>query len=242
VLAWWKENPADWRALRQKIHDRYTHHAGTMRDRNGYELNTASTIAALLLGKGDFVETLRLAFNLGWDADNNAATCGAILGVVKGRRWMDAQGWVIVDRYTNKTRDGMPADETITGFGDKLVALARRVIATQGGEEVSKVVRIRVESPANVEPLPRPLDRMASLRKELLPAVERGLTGSKEEQARAAYLAVCLGEGQRLYRERPREWDTAMTALQGYPAVLRNLKEAPDPAGMRLRARVPDGK
>src|SRR5262249_53265980 len=148
VLDWWKEDPTDWRSARRKIHDRYTHHGGQMRDRNGYELNTASTIAALLFGRADFAETLRLAFNFRWDADNNAATCGAILGVIRGRKWMDAQGWVVRDLYANRTRDGMPEDETITSFGDKLVALARRVILENGGEEASvggkRVVRIRV--------------------------------------------------------------------------------------------------
>lgn len=78
VHTWWKADPKDWCAMRKKIRDRYTHHGGNaMRDKNGYELNTAATIAALLYGGGDFAETLRLAFNFGWDADNNAATCGA---------------------------------------------------------------------------------------------------------------------------------------------------------------------
>ena len=91
-----------------------------MRDRNGYELNTGSIIAALLYGEGDFVKTLIAAFNFGWDADCNAATAGTILGVMKGYRWMLAQGWPIVDRYKNTTRENMPADETITSFADRL--------------------------------------------------------------------------------------------------------------------------
>ena len=80
---------------------------------NGFELNTASTIAALLYGEGDFSKTLMTAFNFGWDADNTAATAGTILGVIKGHRWMMSQGWIIVDRYKNTKRENMPDDETI---------------------------------------------------------------------------------------------------------------------------------
>ena len=128
VLGWWRERPEDWKATRLKMKEKYTKHGGTMRDRNGYELNTAAIIGALLHGQGEFVETLRLAFNFGWDSDCNAATCGAILGVMKGKRWMDERGWVVKDVYKNTCRPGMPQDETITGYGDKLVAVARRVI------------------------------------------------------------------------------------------------------------------
>ena len=106
-----------------------------MRDRNGYELNTGSVIAALLYGGGDFVKTLTAAFNFGWDADCNAATAGTIVGVMKGYRWMLAQGWPIVDRYKNTTRENMPSDETITSFADRLVDLAERVIVEQGGDK-----------------------------------------------------------------------------------------------------------
>jgi len=75
VRRWHREHPDDWRAVRRLIKDKYSLHNGAMRDRNGHELNTASTIAALLYGNGDFTETLRTAFNFGWDADNNAAIC-----------------------------------------------------------------------------------------------------------------------------------------------------------------------
>ncbi|MFH1264289.1 MAG: hypothetical protein ABIK89_01080 [Planctomycetota bacterium] len=42
--------------------------------------------------------------DFGWDADNNAATAGTIIGVIRGRAWMRAQGWQIADRYRNTTR------------------------------------------------------------------------------------------------------------------------------------------
>ena len=96
---WHKEHADDWRATRRLLKDKYSQVDGAMRDRNGYELNTGATIAALLYGQGDFVQTLITAFNFGWDADNTAATAGTIIGVTKGYRWMLAQGWQIVDLY-----------------------------------------------------------------------------------------------------------------------------------------------
>ncbi len=93
---------------------------------DGYELNTAATIAALLYGEGDFIKTLTTAFNFGWDADNTAATAGTIVGVIKGHRWMMGQNWQIVDRYHNTKRENMPEDETITSFADRVIDLAQR--------------------------------------------------------------------------------------------------------------------
>ena len=237
VRDWCRAEPDDWKSVRRRIRDRYTHHGGeAMRDKNGYELNTAATIAALLLGRADLAGTLRLAFNLGWDADNNAATCGAILGVIHGRRWIDAQGWNIRDRYVNRTRDAMPDDETITRFGDTLLSLARQNIREQGGSVNGASIRIVVERPSNVEALPRPLDRREALRAQLLPVIKSDLRREPIDQARAAYLALCLGEADRLRREAPDTWSQAIDALRQYPKVVRNLIDAPEPEAVALKA------
>ena len=110
-----------------------------MRDKNGYELNTASTIAALLYGGGDFVETLRIAFNFGWDADNNASDeRDDRWGSFAGGGGSDTQGWDIKDVYKNNSRDHVPEDETITTFGDRLIAVAEKVIVKSGRREESR--------------------------------------------------------------------------------------------------------
>ena len=132
VRAWHSRYPENWRKTRQLIKEKYSLYNGEMRDRNGYELNTASTIAALLYGKGDFAETLRTAFNFGWDADNTAATAGTIIGVTWGYRRMMQQGWQIVDRYRNTKREGMPENETITSFADRLVDIAEQKYPSAG--------------------------------------------------------------------------------------------------------------
>ena len=239
VIRWHRENPADWRATRRLIKEKYTRHGGGLRDKNGYELNTAAIVGPLLYGGGDFAESLRLAFNFGWDADCTAASVGAVLGVVRGRRWMEAQGWKIVDVYRNTSRDAMPQDETITRFGDRLITVARQVIREQGGEEFTRdgkrFVRIPAETLANVEPLPQPLDRLDELKTQLLPQVEKDLSGVAADCARAAYLAICLGEAERLKKDRPEDWAKALDALRAYPAILNNLFDAPQPSGTRLQ-------
>ena len=134
VRRWHKENPKDWRATRKLTKEKYCKYGGhDMRDRNGVWLNGASTISALLYGDGDFVQTVRNAFNFGWDADNNAAASGAILGVIKGNQWIAAQHWDIKNLFRNTSRDSMPNDETITSFGDRLIALAEHNIRERGG-------------------------------------------------------------------------------------------------------------
>ena len=236
VRAWHAKRPDDWRATRRLIRDKYTRNGGSMRDRNGYELNTAAAVAALLYGNGDFAQTLRLAFNFGWDCDNSAATCGSILGVIKGRRWMDAQGWVVRDVYRNTTRDHMPNDETITGFGDKLVALARRTVKEQGGEEATggdggKRLRIKVEPATPVELLsgPRPRAGLRASRDSEL------RSDDEVARARAAYTAVCLGEAAQVARERPAEWARAVEDLKRREKLLTAIRDAPPPSGPAFR-------
>jgi len=240
VRGWWREHPGDWRQTRRLIKEKYTRHGGGMRDRNGYELNSAAIVAALLYGGDDFTEGLRLAFNMGWDSDCNAATVGTILGVLKGRRWMDAQGWVVKDVYRNTCRDAMPKDETITGYGEKLVRVARSVILENGGREVEiggkKAWRIPREAPANVEPLPAGLDRAAEVRAEWLPRIEKDLDGSPRDRARAAYLALALGESERIRKERPEPWKAAVEELKKFPILVGQIYDAPGPQAGRIKA------
>jgi len=242
VRRWYKENPKDWRATRKLTKDKYCRYGGhDMRDRNGVWLNGASTIAALLYGDGDFVETLRSAFNFGWDADNNAAASGAILGVIKGNKWISAQGWDIKDVFRNTSRDNLPNDETITSFGSRLIDLARRNIAEHGGSEATRkgrsVCRIPLEKPANVEPLPDLKKQSGELRSRLRGDIERGITArtSAQEAARAAYLAICLDFAPELMKSYPERWSQAVAALNRYPKILQVIfYEAPIPAGRRL--------
>jgi len=243
VRLWHKQYPNDWRTTRRLIKEKYAIYDSRMRNQNGYETCTAGTIAALLYGRGDFADTLRYAFNFGWDADNNAATAGAIVGVLKGRRWMRDQDWQIKDLYRNTTRPKMPTNETITGFGNRLVDLAGRVIAENGGEKITRdgkiIYRIRVQQPANIEPVTNAGDNLDKLRTQLRPQIITGLSGVAlpAEQSRAAYLAICLGLADSLSKERPDQWAKAIASLNARQDLLTFLfYESPGTVADRIRA------
>ena len=245
VRKWHREHPQDWRATRRLLRDTYTQAKGGMRDKNGYELMTGSTVAALLYGKGDLPETLRIAFSFGWDADNSAATAGAIVGVMRGYRSMLAREWKIIDRYKNTTRDQMPLDETITSFADRVIDLAEKVLADNGGgrslSPTGPVYRIRTEDPGNIAPLADAAQQTSELRTKLQPAIEAGILTPKTEQerARSAYLAICLDLAPALQKDHPAEWQKAIDALKPYTTVVSNIYDAPPtPLALALRTRA----
>jgi hypothetical protein len=69
IKKWYNENPDDWRKTRKLLKEKYTQAGGTMRDGNGYELITGATIASLLYGQGDFIQSIQTGLNFGWDCD-----------------------------------------------------------------------------------------------------------------------------------------------------------------------------
>ena len=246
VRQWSRQNPKDWRATRKLTKDKYCRYGGQdMRDRNGVWLNGASTVSALIYGDGDFVQTVRYAFNFGWDADNNAAASGAILGVLKGNKSLMAQGWDIKDKFRNTSRDDVPEDETITSYGDRLLAVAERNIIQRGGSKATSngkpVYRIPVEKPANVELLPDLRKQHAALQSQFRGEIEKGVAAgaNSQEKARAAYLAICLDLAAELKQKHPQPWAQALQALAGYPKVMQAIFfEAPFPAGDEIRRKA----
>ena len=200
-----------------------------MRDKNGFELNTASTIAALLYGEGDFSKTLKTAFNFGGDADNTAATAGPIIGVIKGYRWMMSQGWLSVERYKNSKRENMPDDETITSFADRIIDLSEKVIIDNGGQRVIidgiPVYQIFHQKPGNIQKLSNIHDQKINLKKKFEKEVELIIQNSNEKQelARSAYLAICLDIANPLQEKYPDQWDISLAALSEYWRVMQNI-------------------
>jgi hypothetical protein len=245
VRHWHGENPVDWRATRKLIQDKYTRYGGRdLRDRNGVILNGAATIAALLYGEGDFVETVRHAINFGWDCDNNAAMSGTILGVIEGYKWLMSRGWDLQDRYRNTSRDNMPMDETITRFGGRMLELTDLVIREHGGKKMTvagkEVYRLLMEQPANTERLPDLEHEPALLRGRWKEEIERTIAkAGPDGLARAAYLAICMNIAEDLRRNYPAQWRKALTRLQSEAKVMQALfYESPVPAGEALRAKA----
>lgn len=228
VKQWYSKYPDNWHQTRRLLQGKYVKNNNNMRDRNGYELNTGSIVAALLYGNGDFTETLRIAFNFGWDADCTAATCGTVVGTIKGYRWMMSQGWQIVDRYRNTTRDNMPMDETITSFCDRLVDLFEMINNENGGQKTVEnnipVYRIVSEKPGCVLKLASLEEQIKHLQQELGQTIAGNLLyGSRQGKARAAYMAVCLDLNTSLSRQYPEKWKEACYDLSGYWKIMQNL-------------------
>jgi len=244
VRAWHKQYPADWRATRRLIREKYTRYDGAERDRNGCELNTAGVVGAMLYGQNDFIVTATCAFNFGWDADNNAATACTIIGVLKGYRWMMTRKWVIEDIYRNTSRDNMPAVETITGFADRILALAGQAIAENGGRKLTRngeiFYQIPLQTPGNVEPLTDVNSQFVELRTRLRPEIESGILESKSpaERAKAAYMAICLDWASAFSINHPAQWAQSLVALDTYPKLMQLLFFPRVPPGEALRDRA----
>lgn len=234
VRAWHRAHPDNWRETRKLLRDKYTQEGGNFRDVNGFELNTGSIIASMLYGRGDFSESLKHAFNFGWDADCNAATVGTIVGVMRGYRSMMSHNdpydpdWLIVDRYRNVTRDNMPMNETITSFADRVVELFEMINGEQGGlqviEDNIRGYRIPAEPPSPVRPLTSVADQKTMLQAELKESIRKDLlSDERERMARAVYTAVCLETYEDLKNQYPKQWRKGCEQLGGYWKIMNNV-------------------
>ena len=144
----WQAEHADWREARARLHQHYA------TEINGFEIpypvagsiiNGLLAVLALLYGEGDWMQTVAIATSAGYDCDNQAATCGALLGMIHGAaavpahlthelpsrgRWEQAFN----DTYINYSRDGLPAFNRISDIVDRITAVAEQAILSQGGE------------------------------------------------------------------------------------------------------------
>lgn len=153
VLAWYEEHPDDWRATRDKIHEKYYRYS-----QDGYEApvsvisslcNGLCGIMAILYGEGDFMKTVGIATSAGYDCDNQAATCGGLLGVMNG---MDAIPTELTqeclphgewdqpfnDIYINYSRDHLPNYNRISDIVERIANVAEMAIIEQGGEKIEE--------------------------------------------------------------------------------------------------------
>jgi hypothetical protein len=73
----------------------------------------------------------------------------------------------------------------------------------------------------------------AKLKPEIETAIAHG--AAAREQARAAYLAICLGQAPELKQRHPAGWAKAVDALAGYPKVIDVIFYQSGPAGEALR-------
>ncbi|MEM6978326.1 MAG: ADP-ribosylglycohydrolase family protein [Planctomycetota bacterium] len=153
VMQWHHDAPDDWRATRQNIHQKYYRYKT-----DDYEApfskysslpNGLCGIMALLYGNGDFLDTVGIAVSAGYDCDNQAATCAAIIAVMNGSKCIPDQLTKTVvpkrtwetpfnDVYLNYTRDGLPIMNHISDIAERIVDVSELAIQANGGEVLSR--------------------------------------------------------------------------------------------------------
>lgn len=149
----------DWKAARRAIHEKWV--VERKWNQNSTPANGALVLLALLYGEGDFYRTLQYAMALGYDADCNAATAGAVLGARLGFRHVAGlPQFRMPDRYVNQTRPSLPAECPVSAQAAVLLRVCERIILANGGEAISvdgaPGYRILLQAPALTEPLARP--------------------------------------------------------------------------------------
>lgn len=228
VRIWHKlnlQNPAETHRL---LHEKYMLNDELTRNRNGSELNTAAIIAAFLYGNGNFAETIRHSMNFGYDADCNCATLGTLLGAIYGHKRIMNEGWQIVDRYKNTKRDNMPMDETMISFADRVIDVFEMVNMENGGNKSIvngvSVYNIVSEKPAPVYNISSKDAGRSDLVNKLENEIVTGLLkGTRQEMAKAAYMAVSLDLTASLKKKYPKQWKEACYNLSGYWKVMSNI-------------------
>lgn len=152
-----RAHPEDWQAARRVVDDKWRKERKW--NGNSTPVNGALVCLALLYGQDDFYRTLQYAMALGHDADCNAATAGAVVGVRRGFQHLTSlPQFRMPDRYVNKTRPQLPAECPVSQQAETLLRVAERVILANGGQRATidgqPGYRIQLQSPRLVEPLP----------------------------------------------------------------------------------------
>ncbi len=152
VVRWHKENE-QWRDTRKLIHEKYyAYNNGTYQAPVSVVSslqNGLCGIMAILYGRGDYMRTVGIATSAGYDCDNQAATCGGLVGLLNGFSGMGEAAHHIMlnipsrgsweepfnNRYVNTTRDGLPFRTPISEIVDRIAKVARDAILENGGRE-----------------------------------------------------------------------------------------------------------
>lgn len=147
----WHKKYDNWRDTRKEIHNKYYEYK-----KGSYEApvsvvsslqNGLCGIMAILYGQGDYMKTVGIASSAGYDCDNQAATCGALIGVRNGLSGMgdkaiditinipSEQEWEepFNNQYCNYTRDDLPVLTPIDEIVERIAKIAKRAILKNGG-------------------------------------------------------------------------------------------------------------
>ncbi len=150
VVTWHKKYD-NWRDTRKKIHEKYYEYK-----KGSYEApvsvvsslqNGLCGIMAILYGEGDYMKTVGIATSAGYDCDNQAATCAALIGIRNGLSGLgdkaiditinipSQQEWEVPfnNLYCNWTRDDLPVRTPISEIVERIAKIAKTAILENGG-------------------------------------------------------------------------------------------------------------
>jgi len=150
VLAWWKQNPDDWKKTWQLIQDKWDRRdpcpEGALKPFNiDAKLNGAYIALGLLYGAGDFTKTLDVSTRAGQDSDCNPSSAAGILGVMLG-----------YERIPTEWKSGIAAissqkfsftDYTFETISISTEKRAMALIKATGGREEGDRVFVKVQTP-----------------------------------------------------------------------------------------------
>jgi len=152
VIAWHRQNE-DWRKTRKMIFDKYFSYRkgdyiAPVSDVSSL-VNGLFGIMAILYGEGDFVKTTSIAVSAGLDCDNQAATCGGLIGVLHGAAAIPHRlthglyknpVWEkpFNDTYINFTRDNLPVYNSISDMMFRILKITETAITENGGKRNSE--------------------------------------------------------------------------------------------------------
>lgn len=145
----WHAEGKSWREARQLMHQGYYASIDGFAipyPVGGSIINGLSSVMALLYGEGDFTKTVAIATSLGYDCDNQAATVGGLIGVIRGAQHIPTAftldlpsraTWAepFNNQYINYSRDGLPNFNTIDGIVERILTVSEQAILAHGGEK-----------------------------------------------------------------------------------------------------------
>ncbi|MBN1901375.1 ADP-ribosylglycohydrolase family protein [Candidatus Sumerlaeota bacterium] len=187
----WCVMKGDWRIVRELIIRNYGHPDCT----NMFQ-NMGIALMALLLGEKDFIRTIMIAMNSGFDTDCACATTGAILGIIHGADFLMKRHGFEEQRYI------LGVD--IKRRSDKIYDLAEDV-CRMGLHFARKINHeIEIQSPPDTpqikEPCPNPISIFVDY--QGLPAIGIGdrktlyiLFQNQTEESLSGTLRISMPEG-----------------------------------------------
>jgi hypothetical protein len=146
ILAWYAEDPDDWRATWQKVEDKWNHDLCPWAKSDPLPLkqdiltdsfniqghfNGAYILIGLLYGKGDYLKAISICTRCGQDTDSNVANCGGIMGVMLGNEGLPETVHAELKPYMD--RDYHFTTLSINSASDLSYKLALENIESNGG-------------------------------------------------------------------------------------------------------------